>query len=69
MGDFPVWVTYAFADGQIDASACELTHFLDRAVKAVDDPSLLGMVFAVELQEVGGGPDVVDDEGFLVLLG
>lgn len=42
--DFPVGVKQAFANGKADASLSKLTDFLNIAVKAMDDPSLLGLM-------------------------
>jgi len=39
------------------------------AVETVDDPGLCGLVLFMEPKDVGGGFDVVDDQGFMVLLG
>ena len=47
----------------------ELTRFFNASVEAVDNPSLLGTMFFVELQDVGSGLYIMDDEGLLVLFG
>lgn len=46
-----------------------MSDFVGGAVEAVEDPRLAGLVFFMELQDVSGGVDVMDDEGFLVLFG
>ena len=43
-----------------------MADLIDGAVETVDDPGLLGLVGFVELKNVGGGTDVMDDEGLFV---
>ena len=43
-----------------------MADLIDVACETVDDPGLLGLVGFVELKNVGGGTDVMDDEGFFV---
>ena len=46
-----------------------MSDFVGGAVEAVDDPSLAGLVFFMKPENVGGATHIVDDQGFLVLLG
>lgn len=67
--DFPVWVKYTFSDGKINALSCELADFVGGAVETMDDPRLFGLVFFMEIQDIGGGSHIMDNQGFLVFLG
>ena len=69
MCDFPIGIKNAFADGQENASFSESLYFLGVAVETVENPSLLGLVLFVEAQDIGCGPDIMDNQRLSVLFG
>ena len=67
--DFPVGVKYTFSDGKINAFSCKLADFVGSAVETMDDPRLFGLVFFMEIQDIGGGSHIMDNQRLLVFLG
>ena len=47
----------------------ELTCLFGGAVEAMDDPDLLGLVFFVKLENIGGSLDIMNDQRLLILFG
>ena len=67
--DFPVFIKQALANGKIDTSVSKLICFCCRTIETVDDPGLLGLMFFVKPEDIGGAAHVMDDKWLLVLLG
>lgn len=67
--DFPVFIKQALANGKIDTPVSKLICFYCRTIETVDDPSLLGLMFFVKPEDIGGASHVMDDKWLLVLLG